>query len=263
MLVRDPKVKSHIRIGDKVVITRFPGDDSHTLKGIVTKILESENYNKNGVEVSIDTGFDGHVLKISDDWPTEEELQKMIEGHETEFFELKESFNINTKNTNQHIDLKKVLAQEIVAFLNSKKGGYLCLGVSDEPKIVGLKPDYDEIKESNLQEWVKKERPITKELLRDRLKLNINDGIRKFIYGHPETFDLNMKFYDLEGNDVCLIKLDPRKTPVYVAPTKDYQAVEFRVRVGTTKKSLNIPDSVQYIQDNFDQGASTDKIIDV
>ncbi len=252
-MLPDPKVTSHIRTGQKVRITRTAGKNDRHLVGRVTDILETEPYNKDGVEVIIDAGFSGYVVDVMDDWPTSEELRMMIREHETQHFELKSSFNVPMQsNARQTIDLRLILAREIVAFLNSKDGGYLCLGVSDEPKIVGLVPDYQKIRKSNESEWRQTGRLVTKELLRDTLQRMMDEGVRKYIRGNPKTFTLPTKFYEFSGKDVCLIKLKPQKNPFYVTPTKGYEEVEFPVRVGTTKSSLNIPDTVEYVRSNFE-----------
>ena len=175
----------------------------------------------------------------------------MIQNHETECFELKTSFSVHSQEGNDKIELELVLAKEIIAFLNSRNGGYLCLGVKDNCQIVGLCPDYEKIKNKNSDKWKRAGREITKRLFRDTLELAINQNIRNYIYGDSEAFNLNMRFYEFDGKDVCLIKLIPQKEPIYFKKTRDPKEVEFMVRVGTSKKSLNIPESVKYIQDNF------------
>ncbi len=226
------------------------GDHENLITGRVIEILENKSYNEAGVEVAIDDGFTGYVLNILDDWPSKEELQKMIECHETESFELKASF---TASTQKSFNLVLELAKEITAFLNSKEGGYLCLGVNDNTEIIGLESDFNDIKRRVAHDRQILEQKVTKQMLRDALELTMNSMIGTYIYQKPPTFNLPMKFYDFDGKDVCLIKLTHRKIPFFVSPQKkpDDEQAEFRVRVGTSKKSLNIPDAVKYIWDVF------------
>ena len=57
-----------------------------------------------------------------------------------------------------------------------------------------------------------------------------------------------VEFEEIDGKEVCLIRVDPSPQPVYFN-TDDGD--EFYVRMGTSAEPLNMQETEEYIRDHF------------
>ncbi len=248
----DHRLREHIKAGQEVFIIRFFGSDQWF--GKVLEIIDDDEYNKEGIEVRLEDGFTGNIVRFHETWPTDDELKEMIQKHENEHVEFKSTYKIDFKNGSYNSKLPLNLVKEIVAFLNSDISvGYLCLGIDDQPTILGLDKDYNEIRPKIAKDKKIPEQKVTNSMLQDKLELEIRSQVTKYMYDKPEKLPLKFKFYDLDGKDICLIKTkNSYNIPYYVKPDSNLWNEEFRVRDGTSKKRLNLPKSVDYIKRRFE-----------
>lgn len=234
MFEPDPKVSDHVKKDQKVIIRRY----GNKLSGIVTKVTDNKQWNKNGIEVELHTGFRGNVIQFEKIWPTNDVLLDLIKSHESSDFELKDSFAIH--------DIIESHAREVTAFLNSN-GGYLCFGVDDEGLVIGLENDYSEIRKS-LRKRNRGDGEISIQKLRDEFILQMIPKLTKYII--PKNCPLDVKIYTLDEKDVCLVKIFAGKHPHYAQNSKS-GTQEFLIRSANGKKPLSIIDAIDYILEKY------------
>jgi len=239
----DPRVSANIGVGQLVLIAeRKNQKDGSYIEGKVIEIIDDQSFNEEGIEVRLDNGHAGWIKAFpnEDDWPPSESLlHEKIRMDETPNFELKASFNYIYQKIDEGKEkpnLPLELAREIAAFFNSVKGGMLCIGVHAKTKeILGLENDYKLLSGGNHEP-------------RDELEIQIRDSLRKYLNRNDVPVKIDIKFYELDGKDVCLLHVKPFTMPVFVRPSKNQRLdLEFRVLEGTSKKLItNIEDVLTY-----------------
>ena len=78
----------------------------------------------------------------------------------------------------------------------------LCIGVHAKTKeILGLEKDYELLRGGNHEP-------------RDELEIKIRDSLRKYLNKNDIPVKIDVKFYELDGKDVCLLHVKPSSLPV-------------------------------------------------
>ncbi len=155
---------------------------------------------------------------------------ELIAKGETERVEFKVAACWNAalnKKENSMID--KVI-QEVAAFLNSREGGIVLIGVEDDGKVVGLNEDY---KAANPQ---KQSRDGYQLYLLDSLKSNLVDNWSQF---YPISFST------IQGKDVCRISILPAIGPVFM------KGGDFHIREGNRQRKLTPKETVEYLKQRW------------
>lgn len=155
------------------------------------------------------------------------DLEELIEAGENERVEFKSSIRYDyfRKTTNRELEL--VIAKTITGFMNAK-GGKLIIGVDDDGNIVGLEKDFKTLKHKNKDGY---EREIFR-IISTQL-------------GHEACFSNHISFYKLNGEDVCVIAVEPSKKPIYVSDTEN---TTFYVRTGNATYPLTVKEAVDYLE---------------
>ena len=78
---------------------------------------------------------------IEESIPDNKNIEDIIMKHENSNVEFKESLLWDTKKSQVNIQLAYVIARTIAGFLNSKIGGKLIIGISDQKEIKGIEND--------------------------------------------------------------------------------------------------------------------------
>ncbi len=154
------------------------------------------------------------------------EIQKIVKDGESNMVEFKSSSRWDYNNNLKNREMENVIAETIVAFLNSQ-GGKLIIGVDDEGLPIGLKSDYGTLKNKN------------------------RDGYERFLFklisnnmGKGHCKDINVRFYEIEEKDVCVVDINPSPCPVYIDG-------KLFVRTGNQKQQLNTREAVDYIKERW------------
>lgn len=167
--------------------------------------------------------------------PAESKLVKILRDGETDTSEWKSSLRWDYKLNKVNKDLEIVAAKEIVALLNTK-GGRLLIGVDDDGKVLGLKPDLSSLGKPTLDGF--------------RLKLTeiIDNCIGKMFHA-----SISIGFEKYAGDtEVCLIEVSDGKEPAYLK----YNGEEiFYIRLQSSSKPLKISEAVKYIAQHWGQKA--------
>jgi DNA modification methylase len=145
-----------------------------------------------------------------------EVIKEIIQKGETERIEFKEAYIFNDYNDLKDNSLPNKIMKEIAAFLNSKYGGSIYLGVKDNGSIRGLKKDIETVD------------PRKKN--KDGLELAITSKVKDTFGG--SIIDLvSVYFFEIESLQIAEIKVSPAEKPIFIDN-------DFYVRNGTQALSL-------------------------
>ncbi len=158
--------------------------------------------------------------------PDDLALKELIEKGENNRVEFKEAACWNSRVSKKDDDMKNQVIQEVDAFLNSREGGVLLIGVEDGTgNILGLADDY---KVANPQ---KQNRDGYQLFLLDILSNNLVSNCSPVYH---------ISFGTLQGKDVCRIDVLPATEPVYI------KGGDFYIREGNRKRRLSPQETVAY-----------------
>ena len=172
------------------------------------------------------------LLPLSD-----ELLKSLISKGETEFVEFKSSLRWDYREEKPNKVLEDVILKSIAAFANAK-GGTLFIGVNDELEVIGLEPDFNSLKKSDVDYFE----------LHLRKLINNQYSIR-----FSNTY-LLIQFVVLSGKSVCVIQVAPSNYPLYLkTKNKQGQLVEkFYVRSGNASQAIDLLQEInEYIEARF------------
>src|SRR6266567_3751564 len=155
---------------------------------------------------------------------------ELIAKGETERVEFKIAACWNAVLNKKDDSMRDNIVQEVAAFLNSKEGGIVLIGVEDNGKIVGLSDDY---KAANPQ---KQNRDGFQLFLLDTLKNNLADNWSQFY---------KISFGAIQGKDMCRIDILPATDPVYT------KSGDFYIREGNRKRKLTPKETVEYLKQRW------------
>jgi len=146
------------------------------------------------------------------------DVKKLIQDGENDNLEFKSSLKYSYTDSN--IPSKEIefsVIKTIAAFMNTD-GGILLIGVKDDGKILGLENDYKLVKNNN----------------RDGFLLHLNQVFINAI-GREFTPLVHFEIVDVEGKDVCIVKVSSSDKAVYT--TKDNKQ-EFFIRSSASTQPL-------------------------
>jgi predicted HTH transcriptional regulator len=246
-------MEEDIKKGTKVEILTKEGK---TITGIVEEVGVQRNERK-GLMVVLKTGEIGRIIKIlGGKVKTEVEvLAKRGEGYKIEFKsealwslnyksqEITESKSYDLHTFKQKAS-KVIIAKSIAALMNSD-GGTLVIGVKEKKsesgfEIVGIDKDLDKLKEAG------------KDFSLDGYKrMIIDDIIRGYfpskVYNSPSKF-LSIVFEEFNGKVVCLIKIEPATTKVFL--NLEGRKI-FMIRTETETRQILDEELVDYCMTRF------------
>tara|TARA_R110000868_G_scaffold60556_2_gene184801 strand:- start:8007 stop:9494 length:1488 start_codon:yes stop_codon:yes gene_type:complete len=183
------------------------------------KVAKRKLNNEGVIEVLVEELLDKELIwddynsyKLSE---SEVILHRITKGENLRL-EFKEAYNFNDRNQEKDNNLPNKIMKEVAAFLNSKYGGSILLGVRDNGEIRGLKNDISVID--------------TKATSTDKLELAISSKIKDTFNG--SSIDLiTTSFIELGEEYICEIKISPSNKPVFLNK-------EYYIRNGTQASSL-------------------------
>jgi DNA modification methylase len=154
-------------------------------------------------------------------------LKRILNG-ENDRTEFKESLLWNHYCNRRDESLLKKIIIEIAAFMNSKLGGSLILGVSDNKSIIGLEIDY---KEAN-----------SKKANSDGFNLYLNEKIKGML--GPNSANLyRLNHLKVNNKFICEIEINPSAKPIFIEN-------EFYIRNGSQRIKLNTEEFYAYVADS-------------
>ena len=97
--------------------------------------------------------------------------------------------------------MKDNIIQEVAAFLNSREGGAVLIGVEDDGTVVGLEDDYRAANSDKCN--------------RDGYQLFLADALKNSLIGNWSLF-YTLSFGIVKGKDICKIDVTPAPEAVYL-----------------------------------------------
>lgn len=184
------------------------------------------NTRRSGIAKVITDGFNrlthGEVVEAEQD--TYAARIERGEGMQVEF---KSTLRVNLHTGDKDSRMEHAVLKTIAAFLNSKEGGTLFIGVNDEGDIVGL--DADQFPND------------------DKLLLHLDNLIKKGL-GQSVYVCLKIECGEIDGGRMLAIECKPSEKPVFL---KNGESEEFYIRAGASSPALPQSHAHEYIQQRF------------
>ncbi|MGQ0603962.1 MAG: AlbA family DNA-binding domain-containing protein [Anaerolineales bacterium] len=121
------------------------------------------------------------------------------------------------------------VVKAVTGFMNSKVGGVLLIGVTDDGKIVGLADDF---------QVANKSKPN-----RDGYQLYLRNVLNDNLGGDSISF-YSIGFHKLNNEDICRISVKPASKPIYFRG-------DIYVRNGNETRRLTTQEAVEYIKQRW------------
>lgn len=153
-----------------------------------------------------------------------------VRREEDYWMEKKSSLRICLRQDKPMEYIEHGIVKTINAFLNTE-GGTLLIGVSDEGEVLGLEKDFASFGNKG----------------KDGFLLHYDNLIDKSI-GKEQHAHLDLKFIEVEGKEVAVVKVDPSNKPVYLRRGKD---LEFYVRNAASSRAYNMMEANEYINKHW------------
>lgn len=169
-------------------------------------------------------------LIIEQEEVREKSIEELIALGESISLEFKSSLQWDVRENKLNKKLRHSVLRTIAAFLNSE-GGILVIGVEDNGNVFGLENDYS-----------------TTEYSKDKF-LNLLNVLIKDYIGLDISPYINMKIEEVQGKDICVVKVDKSHKPVFMKT--DGQEKQLYIRRGTTTHSLDSEETHFYIETNW------------
>ena len=161
-------------------------------------------------------------------------IAEKIKERENYNVELKSSFRYDTrlKQSNPKV-LEKIIGKTIAAFMNSE-GGTLFIGVDDQGNVLGLEDDYKTLKKQNS----------------DGFEIELRQSVEKYTKNKIANESFRIKFYPIDGKEICEITIFPSPKPVFIYDEGGKQQ-ECYVRIGNSSKPYNLDEFYEYSKRRF------------
>jgi len=159
-----------------------------------------------------------------------EEIRELIAAGENQQVEFKSTLRWDLRQFKPNKALEDVVAKTIAGFMNTQ-GGHLFIGIDDDGEPLGLIEDYRCLKKPG------------------------RDGFEQYIMqlvstklGTNYCALVGVSFYQIEGLDVCHLEIKRAHSPVYLH--QDDRS-HFYIRTGNGTRELDIPEALNYIEENL------------
>ncbi len=165
------------------------------------------------------------------------EVQELIVGGETEYVEFKSSVRWDYREEKVNKILEYVILKSIAAFANAK-GGTLLIGVSDDLEILGLEKDFSTLKKQDA----------------DYFELHVRKLINNQYGIAFSNENLLMGFPVFDDKTICSIQIKASTNPVFIkSKNKQGQEIEkFYVRSGNASQEIaSLKEVNEYIKIRF------------
>ena len=175
------------------------------------------------------------IENISDHDPSNMSLSlnDLIDDGESQEIEFKQTFcwdiHQNIQNNDRQFDIFKCIA----AFGNSKDGGKLLIGVSDDKEIMGLDLDYQYFKNRDKFE----------SYLRDKIESNFN---KTFL-----ATKISIAFEIIQGKEICIVDVKPILNEDDLLFLKKNNQQILYVRSGNSSRIIPQNEQTKFIRERF------------
>lgn len=159
-----------------------------------------------------------------------EEIKELIAAGENQQVEFKSTLRWDLHQFKPNKALETVVAKTIVGFMNTQ-GGHLFIGIDDDGQLRGLQEDYATLKKPGRDGFEQ----YIMELISNKLGTNFCTLVA-------------ISFYKIEMYEFCYLAIKRAGYPVYL---HDNDRSHFFVRTGNGTRELDIPEALDYIEENL------------
>ncbi|MCP4363136.1 MAG: ATP-binding protein [Chloroflexi bacterium] len=157
-------------------------------------------------------------------------IPQLISAGESQYVEFKSSFLWDYKRGNANKALHIPVFKNITAFMNTA-GGVLLIGVADDGKILGLKPDFKLMKKKDADGW----------------ENNFNMAFNRMVGPEFRQY-VDVRFVAVEDKVVSVLGVRPSPEPVYLNVNGKE---DFYIKTGNASQPLSVRQANNYIQTRF------------
>ena len=157
-----------------------------------------------------------------------EEIIRIILQGESELVEFKTSFKWDVNEQRCNKKLPQMVTEAMCAFANSRGGGVLFIGVTDNGKLEGISNDITNCFHKSI----------------DKFQIEVPKKVREDI-GAGIIYTIEVKV--LESKNICIIDVEPSISPIFMSEGN------FLVRKGSSNHKLNAKETYEYISNYFSE----------
>ena len=161
--------------------------------------------------------------------PNDTQVAALIAAGESARVEFKVALAWNAAQGKKDVTMRDNIVQGVAAFMNSRDGGMLIIGVDKHGNVVGIADDIANADPGKPNH--------------DGYELFIRNSIGSAV-GPSVTLNYDISFHTIGTHQVCRIAVQPAEKPVYVQG-------DLYVRDGNSKKKLNAQQALEYIRQRW------------
>lgn len=161
--------------------------------------------------------------------------QKLISIGESPNTEFKSTLRVNLHTNKPDDKMELACIKTIAGFMNTKNGSLL-IGVADNKEILGLNTDFESFG--------------NKTDLLDEFQKHLDNLIEKYI-GNSAYSLIKIYFPEIEGEIICRIDVDFRRSGAIYVKNKSKNTEEFYIRRAASTTALNPSEMMNYIENHW------------
>jgi hypothetical protein len=154
------------------------------------------------------------------------DMTSIIQQGEGPFLEFKSTFRWDMEQSRTNRLLEGVVLKSLAGFLNSKDGGTLLIGVSDNGDIIGLENDYQTLKKQNQDGF--------EQVIMTAIAANLGADLCSHI---------SILFHVIDNKTICRLIVTPSARPVFLNQGNN---PKLYVRTGGATRDLNIQEALEF-----------------
>lgn len=156
----------------------------------------------------------------------DKDMPSIIQKGEGPFLEFKSTFRWDMEQSRTNRLLEGVVLKSLAGFLNSKDGGTLLIGVSDDGKIIGLENDYQTLKKQNQDGF--------EQAIMTAIAANLGADLCSLV---------SILFHAIDNKTICRLIVTPSARPVFLNQGNN---PKLYVRTGGATRDLNIQEALEF-----------------
>ncbi|MGI8970593.1 MAG: RNA-binding domain-containing protein [Dehalococcoidia bacterium] len=158
------------------------------------------------------------------------DLHSLIRQGESAILEFKSTAWWNIKAAQATANMPQIIVKTVAAFLNSREGGTLLIGVEDDGTIHGLDDDYRTFPRDKQNQ--------------DQYELKLMHLLLG-AFGKGCGPYLRISLHEVERREICMVRIEPAPEPAFFEEEK---REVFYIRMGNQSQPLTMSEAVKYIK---------------
>ncbi len=169
-------------------------------------------------------------------WQREIPIGDLLARDEDAYLEFKSTLEWDLKESRRNKALRTPALKTVAAFLNSRYGGTLVIGVADDRGMVGLEHDFEALHREGKDDA-------------DWFQLHLGNLIQEAV-GPAAAARITTQIHRVDGHDICRVHVEPSSRPVYVHLTDAGESLFVRLN-GRTSEIKDHDEVARYVEDRW------------